>query len=70
MKQTKFSTLVNEAVLAELKLYSQDSGKSISWVVNEAVAEYLERSRVRPAFLSSMARVLDKHADLMGRLAK
>ena len=70
MKQTKFSTLVNEAVLAELKLYSQDSGKSISWVVNEAVTEYLQRSRVRPAFLSSMERVLDKHADLMSRLAK
>lgn len=43
---------------------------SYSWVVNEAVAEYLERSRVRPAFLSSMDRVLNKHADLMGRLAK
>lgn len=70
MKQSKFSTLVNEAVLAELKQYSEDSGKSISWVVNEAVAEYLERSRVRPAFLSSMDRVLDKHADLMRRLAK
>lgn len=70
MKQEKFSTLVDDAVLAELKQYSQESGKSISWLVNEAVAEYLERSRVRPAFLESMNRVLDKHADLMRRLAK
>jgi hypothetical protein len=70
MKQEKFSTLVDDAVLAELKQYSQDSGKSISWLVNEAVAEYLERSRVRPAFQASMKRVLDKHSDLMHRLAK
>ena len=70
MKPTKFSTLVDEEVLAELKQYAQDSGKNISWLVNEAVAEYLERSRVRPAFLASMNRVLDKHSDLMRRLAK
>ena len=70
MKQSKFSTLVTESVLSELKQYAEDSGKSISWVVNEAVAEYLARSRIRPAFLSSMDRVLDKHADLMSRLAK
>jgi hypothetical protein len=70
MKQAKFSTLVDDAVLAELKQYSQDSGKSISWLVNEAVAEYLQRSQVRPAFLASMNRVLDKHSDLMNRLAK
>ncbi|MBW8886260.1 MAG: ribbon-helix-helix protein, CopG family [Fibrobacteres bacterium] len=70
MKQEKFSTLVDDAVLAELKQYSQESGKSISWLVNEAVAEYLQRSRLRPAFLESMNRVLDKHSDLMQRLAK
>lgn len=70
MAQTKFSTLVDEAVLSGLKQYAQDSGKSISWLVNEAVKEYLERSRVRPAFLDSMNRVLEKHADLMRRLAK
>ncbi len=70
MKQTKFSTLVNEQILQELKQHSADSGKSISWLVSEAVSEYLVRSRVRPAFLSSMERVLDKHADLMSRLAK
>jgi hypothetical protein len=70
MPQAKFSTLVDEAILSELKQYSEDSGKSISWLVNEAVTEYLGRTRVRPAFLASMNRVLDKHSDLMHRLAK
>lgn len=70
MGQSKFSTLVDASVLKELKLFSEESGKSISWLVNEAVAEYLERSRVRPAFIDSMNRVLGKHSDLMQRLAK
>jgi predicted transcriptional regulator len=70
MKQTKFSTQVDEKTLGQLKLYSEESGKSLSWLVNEAVAEYLERTRVRPAFLASMERVLNKHDDLFRRLAK
>lgn len=70
MNQTKFSTLVDEKVLSRLKEYSEESGKSISWVVNEAVSEYLQRTRVRPAVLDSMERVLKKHDDLFRRLAK
>ena len=70
MKQTKFSTLVDEDILRELKLHAAESGKSISWLVSEAVAEYLERTRTRPAFVSAMGEVLERHADLLTRLAK
>lgn len=70
MSQSKFSTLVDEKVLSQLKQYSEESGKSISWVVNEAVSEYLQRTRVRPIFLESMEKVLKKHEDLFRRLAK
>lgn len=70
MSQTKFSTLVDEKILSQLKQYSEESGKSISWVVNEAVSEYLKRTRVRPIVLESMERVLNKHADLFRRLSK
>jgi hypothetical protein len=70
MKQTKFSTLVDEQVLQELKQHSAESGKSISWLVSEAVAEYLVRTRIRPTFTSAMNDVLDRHADLFHRLAK
>jgi hypothetical protein len=70
MNQSKFSTLVDEKILQELKRHSQDSGKSISWIVSEAIAEYLERTRTRPAFLSAMNEVLDDNAELLRRLAK
>lgn len=70
MNQTKFSTLVDEKVLSQLKQYSEESGKSISHVVNEAVSEYLQRTRVRPAFLKAMEKVLTEHEDLFRRLAK
>lgn len=70
MNQAKFSTLVDEKVLSQLKQYSEENGKSISWVVNEAVSEYLQRTRVRPAVLESMERVLKKHEGLFRRLAK
>jgi hypothetical protein len=70
MKPTKFSTLVDETVLQDLKQHAAESGKSISWLVSEAVAEYLARTRTRPAFTAAMNHVLDKHADLFQRLAK
>jgi hypothetical protein len=70
MKQAKFSTLVDEKILEDLKNHSAESGKSISWLVTEAVAEYLSRTRTRPAFVSAMDEVLDRNADLLNRLAK
>jgi hypothetical protein len=70
MKQSKFSTLVDEKVLKELKQHSYESGKSISWLVSEALVEYLDRTRTRPAFLSAMHEVLEDNSDLLKRLAK
>ncbi len=70
MKQTKFSTLVDEKTLLELKQHSTESGKSISWLVSEAIAEYLGRTRTRPTFVSALGEVLDRHSDLLQRLAK
>lgn len=70
MNQTKFSTLIDEKVLAQLKQYSEENGKNISWVVNEAVSEFLQRTRVRPVVRKAMDEVLKDHADLFRRLAK
>ena len=70
MKAKKFATQLDEKVLKDLKSYVSQSDRSISSVVNEAVAEYLQRSRLRPAFRSAMDEVLDDHAELLKRLAK
>lgn len=70
MKAKKFATQIDEKVLKDLKSYVAKADRSISSVVNEAVAEYLQRSKVRPAFRSAMDEVISDHAELLKRLAK
>jgi hypothetical protein len=70
MKAKKFATQIDETTLEELRSYSKTTGRSISSVVSEAVAEYLKRARVRPAFRDAMSETLDDHAELLKRLAK
>lgn len=70
MKVKKFATQIDEKVLKDLKAYVQEMDRSISSVVSEAVAEYLQRSKLRPAFRNAMDEVLDEHQELLKRLAK
>lgn len=70
MKAKKFATQIDEKVLKDLKTYVNQTDRSISSVVSEAVAEYLMRSKLRPAFRSAMDEVLDEHQELLKRLAK
>lgn len=70
MKAKKFATQIDEQVLKDLRRYTEATDRSISSVVSEAVAEYLERVKVRPAFRNAMDEVLDEHAKLLERLAK
>lgn len=70
MKAVKFATQIDEKVLKDLKSYVNETDRSISSVVSEAVAEYLQRSKLRPAFRNAMAEVLDEHEELLTRLAK
>ncbi|MEQ1875919.1 MAG: hypothetical protein ABL958_04680 [Bdellovibrionia bacterium] len=70
MKAKKFATQIDETVLKDLKAYVKDADRSISSVVSEAVAEYLQKARVRPAFQKAMNEVIEEHAELLSRLAK
>lgn len=70
MKPKKFATQIDEQVLKDLKSYVSQTDRSISSVVTEAVAEYLHRARLRPAFRNAMDEVVDDHAELLERLAK
>lgn len=70
MKATKFATQIDETTLEELRSYAKSTGRSISGVVSEAVEEYLNRAKVRPAFRAAMRETLDDHAELLQRLAK
>ena len=70
MKAKKFATQIDEKVLKDLKSYANATDRSISSVVTEAVAEYLQRVKLRPAFRNAMEEVLDEHEELLKRLAK
>lgn len=68
--KVKFATQIDEKVLKDLKKYVDTTEQSISSVVSIAVAEYIDRARLRPIFRSAMDEVLDEHAELLERLAK
>jgi uncharacterized membrane protein YheB (UPF0754 family) len=70
MKAKKFATQIDEKVLKDLRDYVSQTDRSISSVVSEAVAEYIHRARLRPAFRKAMDEVLDDHSELLKRLAK
>lgn len=70
MKAKKFATQIDEKVLKDLKSFVSQTDRSISSVVTEAVAEYLHRVKVRPAFRKAMDEILDEHSELLERLAK
>jgi hypothetical protein len=70
MQYTKFATQIDENVLRELRAYAATADRSISKIVSEAVAEYLQRVQIRPAFVKAMNEVLEEDADLLRRLAK
>ncbi len=70
MKPVKFATQLDPHVADELRSFAAETDRSISKVVNEAVAEYLAKYRVRPAFRAAIDEVITEHAELLERLAK
>lgn len=70
MRLVKFATQVDEKVLKELRAVAKETDKTISKLVTEALAEYLQRVRVRPAFRRAMDEVLDEHEEVLRRLAR
>ena len=70
VKQTKFATQMDDAVLKRLRQFARAEDRSISRIVSDAVAEYLDRAAVRPAVRRAIDEVLDENAELLARLAK
>ena len=66
----KFSSKIEKRVLDELRKYAEESKKNISVVLNEAVAEYLARERVRPAFVKASTSVIEENEELLEKLAR
>ena len=61
---------MNKEVLARLREYADSSDRAIAQIVSEAVAEYLTRIEVRPAFRSAVDEIVQEHEELLKELAK
>ncbi len=70
MANIKISSKVDEVVWEELKAAAHDSHQNISGMVNEAITEYLQRRRVRPAVLSHLDDSMRENEELGHLLAK
>ena len=70
MKVRKFATQIDEKVLEDLKSYAKAQDRSITSIVSEAVAEYIQKARIRPAFRKAMNEVIAENSELLSKLAK
>ena len=70
MKTAKFATLVDEKVLKEIRFYAKNTGVQISKIVSDALQEYLQKYKIRPAFRKAMDDVINENEELLSRLAK
>jgi len=68
--QVKFASQIDARVLDDLRRYAKENDRTLSGVLTMAVAEFLQRARVRPAFRKAADDVLDEHEELLRRLAK
>lgn len=66
----KFATQLDSQVAEDLRRFAAESDRSISGVVSAAVAEYLAKYQVRPAFRAALDEVVDDHAEVLARLAR
>jgi len=64
MPSIKVSSNVDSAVWKALKELANQNNQSISGVLNEAIAEYLHRHRVRPAVLDALKSSIERNRRL------
>ena len=66
----KFSSKIEKQTLDELRKHAEESNKNISFVLNEAVAEYLAKVRLRPVFMEAASAVIEENKVLLQKLAQ
>lgn len=70
MGAVKFSSKIDKKTLAELKLLAKETKRNISGIITDAVAEYISRARVRPAFKEAVDAVISENRALLKKLAE
>jgi hypothetical protein len=66
----KISTLVDQNIWNEVKLYSKENHISLSGMISEALKEHLFKKRLRPEFLKHLEKSIDENQKLGQLLAE
>jgi len=67
MAAIKISSKVDEKVWNDLKSLAQETHQNVSGLLTEAIRDYVQRRRIRPAVLRHIERSMDENEEL-GRL--
>jgi predicted transcriptional regulator len=67
MAAVKISSKVDEKVWNDLKELADETHQNVSGLLTEAIRDYVQRRRVRPAVLGHLEQSLDENQEL-GRL--
>ena len=70
MATVKISSKVEEETWNSLKALAEESQQNISGVLTEAIAEYVQRRRIRPEVLDAMRASIEENRKLGELLAK
>jgi len=68
MSTIKVSSKVEEAVWNELKEAAKESHQNVSGMLTEAISDYLQRRRIRPAVLSHLEDSIRENEELGKKL--
>jgi predicted transcriptional regulator len=67
MAAIKISSKVDEKVWNDLKSLAEETHQNVSGLLTEAIRDYVQRRRIRPAVLRHIERSMDENEEL-GRL--
>jgi len=70
MSAIKISSKVEEQVWLDLKQLAGESHQQVSGLLTEAISEYLQRRRIRPAVIAHLEDSMRDNDDLGQLLAK
>lgn len=70
MAAIKVSSKVDEEVWAELRAMAEESHRSVSGLLTEAIREYIQRRRVRPVVLRHLEDSIERNQRLGELLAQ
>ena len=70
MSTIKISSKVESAVWEELKELAKESHQNVSGLLTEAISDYLQRRRIRPAVLDHLSDSMNENDELGQLLAK